>query len=213
MRFGELLLRKSKYGWRYLDYELLIGFALRLDWCGLFIPFVVWTACRWQKSTLSAFLLGRVQGQLAILSKTQNMNSRLLFETFPYMKSNGSLLTRVMQYLRPRGVLRDVYRDIDILNTHLPHGVNDQSHYVNVIKDLCRPRPTVIGGDFNPPPCPNNSALFAPLREVGIVQEPSMHVTRNLEEPLTRRTDDTPQDMQLDYILLSGGRVIKYSEL
>ena len=23
MRFGELLLRKSKYGWRYLDYELL----------------------------------------------------------------------------------------------------------------------------------------------------------------------------------------------
>ena len=185
---------------------LVAGFGLRLDWRRLFIPFVLWTACRWRSSTLYAFLLGRVQGQLAILSKTQDMDPTLLFDTFSFVPSNAYLSTRVMQYLRPRGVLRYVYRGIDIFNTHFPHGVHDQSYFFNVIKDLCRPRATVIGGDFNPHPCANNNVLFAPLREAGIVQEPPKHITWNLEEPLTRKTDSTPRDMQLDYILHSRGK-------
>ena len=73
-----------------------------------------------------------------------------------------------------------------------------------VMKQYCENKIIILGGDFNPLPF-SHVDLFMPLREIGLMNLESKHVTWNLNEALTRKSYLTPRNMQLDYIVHSKG--------
>jgi len=109
----------------------------------------------------------------------------------------------LLSLFRERGFLTYRFKGIEIVNTHMPHGMI-QADCWNIIKQYCENKIIILGGDFNPLPF-SHVDLFMPLREIGLMNLESKHVTWNLNEALTRKSYLTPQNMQLDYIAHSKG--------
>ena len=164
---------------------------------------MLWNMWRWRNSIIASFLCGRVQGQLAILSKHKNFHVKKSFVCFETANISSSWSMFLLSHIRRRGLLKYSYKGIEIVNIHMPHGLYQMSCY-DTIRKCCKSKPLVLGGDFNPLPGVSDETLFMPLKSMFFNCE-SKHVTWNLEEPYTRKTYLTPTNMQLDYILHTNG--------
>lgn len=195
-----------------ITYGLCVVFVsvLQLFLCRLIFPvglhaifvFVLWNVWKWRSSTLYAFLCGSVKGQLVILTKYKK-NLKKLF--VPFKTSSAFCFSMfLLSLFRERGFLTYRFKGIEIVNTHMPHGTI-QADCWNIIKQYCKHKIIILGGDFNPLPFSSNMDSFMPLREIGLMNLDCKHVTWNLSENLTRKSYLTPQNMQLDFIAHSKG--------
>ena len=164
--------------------------------------FVLWNLWKWRDSTLYAFLCGSIKGQLVILTKIKKINVNKSFVPFE-TPSVFCFSMFLLSLFRQRGFLTYRFKGIEIINTHMPHGMI-QADCWNIIKQYCEKKIIILGGDFNPLPF-SHVDLFVPLREIGLMNLESKYVTWNLNEALTRKSYLTPQNMQLDYIAHSKG--------
>lgn len=187
-------------GLQFYIFKSMLSVNINSNFLFVVLLFNFWS---WRDSTLSAFLCGCVEGQLAILTKHKQMNIQKSFISFKSPSIRSSCSTFLLSLFRQRGFLIYKFKGLEVINTHLPHGIIHFDCW-DIIKQYCKNKIVVLGGDFNPLPGSNDD-YFMPLREIGLINFESKYVTWNLNEPLTRKTDITPKDMQLDYILHSKG--------
>lgn len=206
--------------------------------------------CR--KSVVTQFLLGSIAGQLVTLRRRSSLVVGLSatgaadagvdvvdFSTFAGRGDDEAGSKQSKGYLsaffavRPRGVLHVAMPIVDarghrgtvhVLNTHLPHGSDNDGLVANlgarVAQIAAREGSVVLGGDFNPLPSPSPARQFAPLVTAGCVPTNDLAtglpaatpttvgsnrelITWDLKQPLTRWQDETPRSMQLDFLFVN----------
>eukprot|EP00930_Biecheleria_cincta_P099143 TRINITY_DN9078_c0_g1_i1.p1 TRINITY_DN9078_c0_g1~~TRINITY_DN9078_c0_g1_i1.p1 ORF type:complete len:434 (-),score=95.56 TRINITY_DN9078_c0_g1_i1:367-1668(-) len=120
--------------------------------------------------------------------------------------------------IRPRGVLRarvpftlpgsKHLRHLSIMNVHMPHGCDNTDllwQLGQCSAELAKRGPVVLAGDFNPLPGESMLKQFAPLSHLGNTATNVLEdeiCTWDLQQSLTRKTEDTPRSMQLDFVFV-----------